>query len=124
MGRSREAVDAAMFAAAIRIDRLFERDVGRRVARDDAARSIVEHLGSERWRRQIAVPPAIVPAVIDEHARVGFVAARRVRERAAALEAPRVGCEIEHRGHDSEANRTMRTKQVQSNEMKSKTTGT
>ena len=45
MGGTGEAVDAAMLAAAIGIDRLLERDVGRVVRRDDLARLLEADLG-------------------------------------------------------------------------------
>src|SRR3546814_4461498 len=38
VARAREAIDAAMFAAAIGVDRAVEADVGRLVARDDRLR--------------------------------------------------------------------------------------
>ena len=48
MVRAREAVDAAVLAAAIGIDRAVERDVRRFVAGDDNARSLERDLGAKR----------------------------------------------------------------------------
>src|SRR5262249_5994528 len=42
----RVAIDAAVLAAAVRIDRLTEADVGRLVARDDRARGVDVQLGA------------------------------------------------------------------------------
>jgi hypothetical protein len=67
--RPRKAVDAAMLAAPVRVDRLLEGNVGRVVARDDAARLIGRDRGGDG--RRIAVlflrPP---PAIIDRLARL------------------------------------------------------
>ena len=64
VGRARVAIGAAVFAAAIGIDRAVERDVGRLVAGDDRARPLERHLGraaarprrapSRRHRRRAA----------------------------------------------------------------------
>ena len=40
MSRARVAIDAAVLAAAVWIDRLAERNIGRTVARDDGTRAI------------------------------------------------------------------------------------
>ena len=47
MGRAGEAVDAAMLAAPIGIDRAVEGNVGRLIAGDDAARPFHLYLGAE-----------------------------------------------------------------------------
>src|SRR3546814_13309880 len=46
MGRSGKAVDAAMFAAAVGVDRAFEADVGRIVAGDDRSEEHTSELQS------------------------------------------------------------------------------
>ena len=79
MRRPREAVDAAMLAAAIGIDRTVEADVGRVVAGDDLARGIERHGGLER--RQIV---EALPAVVERHPRLGLEPAAGVGLRAAA----------------------------------------
>src|SRR5690348_6231473 len=109
MRRPREAVDTTMLAAAIGIDRLLKGDVRRLVACDDAARGVIEHLGAQRRRRKVVVPPAIVPAVVDENTGVRLVAAGSVGERAAPGQTPRIGGEIKNRRHDSEDKTGMRT---------------
>ena len=50
MRRPRVAVDAAVLAALVRIDRLRERDVGRIVARDDRARALDRRPSCGAWR--------------------------------------------------------------------------
>ena len=79
VGRAREAVDAAVLAAAIRIDRAVEADVGRVVARDDLARPL---LGHRRLERRQLLDRA--PAVVERDARGRLVAARGVRQRSPA----------------------------------------
>src|ERR1041385_5872589 len=59
MGRPREAVDAAMLAAAVRIDRAIEADVGRIVAGDHLSSRVERHRGLER-RQLVEALPAIV----------------------------------------------------------------
>ena len=49
----RVAVDAAVLAAVVRIDRLRERDVRRVVARDDRARLLDRHRGLQRRQRVV-----------------------------------------------------------------------
>src|SRR3954471_18712694 len=79
MGRPREAIDAAMLAAAIGIDRTVEADVGRVVAGDDLARSIERDRGLER--RQIV---EALPAIVEGDPRLGLAPAAGVGLRAAA----------------------------------------
>ncbi len=59
VGRPRKAVDAAVLAAAIGIDRAVEADVGRVVAGDDLARGVGAHRGLER-RQILDALPAVV----------------------------------------------------------------
>src|SRR5262249_61037748 len=70
VGGAGEAVDAAVLAAAIGIDRAVERDVGRVVAGDDLARGVNRDRGLER--RQVL---EILPAVVETFARLRLVAA-------------------------------------------------
>ena len=56
--RPRVAVDAAVLAALVRIDRLRERDVGRIVARDDRARALDRHGRAELGRRVVVAGSA------------------------------------------------------------------
>ena len=48
MRRTREAIAASVLAAPVGVERLLERDVGRRVAGDDAARDFLVQLGLRR----------------------------------------------------------------------------
>ena len=59
MRGAREAIDAAVFAAAVGIDGLIEGNVGRIVVRDDAARGFGAHGRRDRRVLDLA-PPAIV----------------------------------------------------------------
>ncbi|MNY01992.1 hypothetical protein D3C86_1345460 [compost metagenome] len=61
--RSCETIDTAMFAAAIGIDGAVERDVGRFIAGDDAARLLHLHLGAE-LRHVLESLPAIVENLV------------------------------------------------------------
>ena len=79
VGRPREAVDAAMLAAAIGIDRAVEADIGRVVAGDDLARGIERHRGLER--RQVF---EALPAIVESNPRFGLEPAAVVGLRAAA----------------------------------------
>ena len=60
MGRTREAVDAAMLAAAIGIDRAIEPDIGRGIPGDHAARSFDRHLGSDQRLVLFDVPAVML----------------------------------------------------------------
>ena len=71
--RPREAIDAAMLAAAIGIDRAVEGNVGRLIARDDLARGVDLYRRLER--RQFV---EALPAVVEGDARDRLVAARGV----------------------------------------------
>ena len=86
--RPREAVDAAVLAAAIGIDRAVERHVGRGVAREDGARGIARQRRAQR--RQLVVFRRLarclgLPAVGRADALLAVVAARLVGQRAAAV---------------------------------------
>ena len=93
MTRAREAVDAAMLASAIGIDRTVERHVWRIVARDDAARRVRRQRRPRRGRNVIGIP-----SVVHSLDPIGLETARRVGGRAAAL-----ACE--RSGHDAIMNR-------------------
>ena len=80
--RPREAIDAAVLAAAIGIDRAVEGNVRRLVAGDDLARGVDRHRGLER--RQLL---QALPAVVEGDARDRLVAAGGVGQRAAAAPA-------------------------------------
>ncbi len=82
VGRPGEAVDAAVLAAAIGVDRAVEGDVGRGVARDDGARGVVRQRRAQR--RQLVLVED-VPAVGRTDLLLVVEAARRVAERAAAV---------------------------------------
>ena len=108
VGRAREAVDAAMLAAAIGVDRAVEADVGRVVSRDDGARPLDRHLGLER-RRLFGQIPAVVEALAFDRLEAGM----RVRDRAAPApglalrDRPRLEAEAPRRlgGRDGVAHR-------------------
>ena len=78
--RPREAVDAAVLAALVGIDRLVERDVRRIVVRDDRARTAGSSRsscsGGSGSSRRVRV--VVVPAVVDRLARVAAEAVRGV----------------------------------------------
>ena len=80
--RPREAVGAAVLAAAIGVDRAVEGNVGRLVAGDDLARLLDLHLGAER--RQLLER---APFVVEGLARLRLVAAGDVGLRAAPVPA-------------------------------------
>lgn len=71
MGRAGEAVNAAMLAAAIRVDGLLERDVGRTIASDNGFACIADQNGPER--RRIILISGALPAVIDRLGRQPLV---------------------------------------------------
>src|SRR5882757_6655441 len=79
MGRPRKAVDAAMLAAAIGIDRAVEADIGRVVAGDHLARGVDGNGGLER--RQVV---KALPAVVEGDPRLGLEPAAVVGLGAAA----------------------------------------
>ena len=59
VGRPGVAVEAAVLAAPIGIDRAIESNVGRLVARDDGLGLFPRHLGGERFDRFIARPAVV-----------------------------------------------------------------
>ena len=77
------AIDAAVLAALVWIDRLRERDVGRRVGRDDRAGALDRDRRPQRWRCVVAGVRRRLPAVVARLARVDPETVRRV-ERGAA----------------------------------------
>ena len=64
VGRPREAVDAAMLAPAIGIDRAVEADVGRAVAGQDRARFLDRHRGAPRGD-PVELLDAVEPVAVD-----------------------------------------------------------
>ena len=86
MRRPGVAVDAAVLASLVRIDRLRERDVGRIVAADDRARRHDPHRRLRRRRLARRRPPARgCPAVIDRLPLLAAEAVRRIERCAAAF---------------------------------------
>ena len=83
MGRPREAVDAAMLAAAIGVDRAVEGDVRRLVAGDDGLRRVDADGGAQR--RQVVVFGRI-PAVSGALPLLPEVAADPIADRPAPLD--------------------------------------
>src|ERR1700732_4550153 len=79
VGRPRETIDTAMFAAPVRIDRTIKTDIGRIVACDDFSRGIELAAGLER--RQLI---EALPAVVEGDAGFSLKAASVVGLRAAA----------------------------------------
>ena len=79
MRRAREAVDAAVLAAAVGVDGLVEADVGAVVAGDDALRRLLAHVGLEGLQLAEALP-----AVVEGLAQLALVAADAVGARTAA----------------------------------------
>ncbi len=77
MAGARKAVDAAMLAPAVGIDRTVEPDIGRSVSRDHLSRTLDADFGPDR--RQIVVP---VPAVIDRNPAIRIKPIVRVAGRA------------------------------------------
>src|ERR1700675_2630882 len=82
MGRPRETINAAVLAAAIRIDRAIAGNVRRIVAGYDFTRGVRRHRGLER--RQFL---EALPAVVEGNPRQRLITARRVRQGAAAAAA-------------------------------------
>src|SRR3546814_8998285 len=85
MARPRKAVDAAMLAAAIGIDRAVEGNVGRLVPGDDVPRAVFMQHGLQR--RGLF---QVVPAVIFGLARFAVVATAHTGDRAAAAPGIRI----------------------------------
>jgi len=82
--RTREAIDAAVLAAAVRIQRLLERDVGRVVVRDHAARTLFGHLGART--RCGFVQHGALPAIILGMVAHAFETPLRIGSGAATLD--------------------------------------
>ncbi|MCY1461124.1 hypothetical protein D9M71_787480 [compost metagenome] len=80
-----EAVRTAMFAAAVRIDRLAEADIRRLVAADDAAGGFGAYFGAQPRRGELL---ALVrrPAVVHRFADGDLETARQVRAGAPAFD--------------------------------------
>src|SRR5690606_8453971 len=76
VGGAREAVGAAMLAAAIRVDRAVERNIRRLIPRDDPPGLLLLYLCLER-RQQIERPPAIVRRVTGERLKAAGAVALR-----------------------------------------------
>src|SRR5690606_30965655 len=77
----RVAVDATVLAAAIRIDRAVERNIGRVVAGDDGARGVDVHGRAQRRHLLLRSAPAVVLGLVA----VGLEAPGSVAGRAATL---------------------------------------
>src|SRR5438067_10230665 len=101
MARPRIAVDAAMLAAAIRVDRAVEADIGRVVAGDDRPRRVDRQ--NCRQPRRLFLQRA--PAIIECDPLLALEAAGFVASGAASLarlgggrhiHAPIMGCRWEH----------------------------
>ena len=76
MGRPREAIDAAMLAAPVRVDRPVERQIGRAVVGDQPPRPLLAHPGAQH--RQLLLPR---PAVIHRLAQMRLEPARVIAQR-------------------------------------------
>src|ERR1700761_5459627 len=74
MCRPSKAIDAAMLASPIRIDRTIERHIGRLVSRDDSTSGIFDEFSLERQGRLVGTAPAIV----DGHAVMRLEAPDRI----------------------------------------------
>src|SRR4029079_1818399 len=72
--RPREAVDAAVLAAAIGVDREVEVDVGRVVRREDRLDALLDDFGPRRERDLLGKLVERAPAVVEVLARVARVA--------------------------------------------------
>ncbi len=91
--RPRVAIDAAVLAALVGIDRLRERDVRRIVAADDRARGLDPHDGLQRRRGGFVIGRRTrdFPAILDRLPLLAAEAIRRVERRAPAFHR-RDGC--------------------------------
>ena len=74
-----------MFAATIGIDGPIKAEIGRGVARDDPARDLLAHVGSQHW--QFLVPH---PSIIHRLGRIPVKAVVGVRQRGTAGRAVRL----------------------------------
>src|SRR3954469_6027316 len=92
MGRPREAVDAAVLAAAIGIDRAVEADIGGVVASDDFSRGVDGDTGLER--RQFV---QALPAIVERDPRLGLESAAFIGLRAAASPPLTLDCDAKFR---------------------------
>src|SRR5215469_10890416 len=88
MRRTRKAIDAAVLATAIGIDRTVEANVGRVVPRDHFSRCVQRNRGLER--RQFL---EALPAVVEGNARLGFITAAGVGLRAATAPPRALDCD-------------------------------
>src|SRR5215470_18096877 len=84
MGRSREAIDAAMLATAIGVDRTVEAQIGRFIPGDDAARAVDGDGGGDR-RQILVLGEAGRPAIVLAGAVAGLVAPGAIRNRTSPL---------------------------------------
>ncbi len=82
MGRAREAIDAAVLAAPVGVDRAVEADIGRIIAGNDRPALVEGHGGIEAWLRFVVLQSA--PAVVDGVAAQAFEPPGTVGERAPA----------------------------------------
>ena len=89
--RPREAIDAAMLAAAIGVDRAVERNVGGIVARDDGLGAVARQDRVERMRRRVLAAPAVIDPDLD----LRLEPPGRIAEGAAALARP-IGKHLVH----------------------------
>src|SRR5665213_531714 len=83
VARPREAIDAAVLAAAIGVDRAVEADIGRGVASDDRAGRIDRQPRRERHR--LGLGTRLAPAVVERDAHFALEAAAGVRGGATSL---------------------------------------
>src|SRR5262249_47638111 len=90
MARTGIAINTAVFAAAVGIDRAVETDIRRVVPRNDRARRIDRQCRRERRRFLVGT----VPAVVKRHASFGFQAPAVVARSAASLARPEFGRHI------------------------------
>ena len=86
MAGTGKAIDAAMFAAPIGVDRTIEADVGRLVARDDGARRFRRDRRAGRWRRAVDHGAGVAPVAIGFALRQGEAGAGRVAGGTAAVD--------------------------------------
>ena len=82
MRRPRVAINAAVLAAAIRIDALIETDIGRIVSADDVPRAFVRDVRFDRRCGFIVRRPAVV----EDFAALRFETSFAVRRRAATFD--------------------------------------
>src|SRR6516164_345610 len=73
VGGPREAIDAAMLAAAIRINRSAEADIGRRVPRDDPPRRDLLHFGGQGLELGKRLPAVVQRLITDRLIAAGSI---------------------------------------------------